>query len=311
MSRTASLALIAALAASPMPASASEEVYTVIRDQGAAANAAFSAGNYRDAAQLYASVEGLLQTVDGREKELAIVRFNLGRCYDELGRSVEALQAYRRSLEGPLDAQLADPIRERVRALESEALGRILVRCASPTPGTTVEIVGQGEREGCGHTFVGVAPGPHVVLARSPDGREQRVPAEVVAGATSEVTVLAVDRDDGANVLAWSLTGGAVLVLGGGLALNLAGFDALDEADALTAQIADASGPEKQDLVVERDAADDRARTYAAASYALFAVGGLLAGGAVWAWIAGGGDDATAAVTPWVGPSGVGLVGHF
>ena len=48
------------------------------------------------------------------------------------------------------------------------------------------------EREVHRHTFVGVAPGPHVVLARSPDGREQRVPAEVVAGATSEVTVSVV-----------------------------------------------------------------------------------------------------------------------
>lgn len=310
MSRTASLALIAALCTPPMTASASDEVYTVIRDQGAAANAAFSAGDYQNAARLYESVEGLLQTVEGRDKELAIVRFNLGRCYDELGQSVQALEAYRRSLEGPLDAQLADPIRERVRALESEALGRIVVRCAAPGEGTTVEIVGQGAREACGHMFAGLAPGPHVVLARTPDGREQRLPAEVVAGATSEVTVRAPETDDGVDVLAWSLTGGAVLVLGGGLALNLAGFDALDEADALTAQIDEATGQEKQDLIAERDAADDRARTYGAASYALFAVGGLLAAGATWAWLADD-DDEAVALTPWVGPSGLGLVGRF
>lgn len=306
MSRYALLALILALATPPASAQAAEEVYTVIRDQGAAANAAFSKGDFATAAKLYESVEKLLETVDGRDKELAIVRFNLGRCYDELGQKVDALEAYRRSLEGPLGAQLTGPIRERVRELESDALGRILVRCDLPE--ATVEVVGIGERERCGHTFTGIAPGPHVVLARGPDGREQRAPAEVVAGATVEVRVLAPDPDGPVNVLAWSLTGGAALVLVGGLAFNIGARAAVEDGNRFDEL---SNGGTDQNFVDARDESYDQARTYRTASYIMFGVGAGLAAGAAWAWIAGPGEPDGMAVTPWIGPDGLGLVGQF
>lgn len=306
MSRFACLALTLALTTPPITASATEEVYTVIRDQGAAANAAFSKGDFATAAKLYEAVEKLLETVEGRDRELAIVRFNLGRCYDELGQKVDALEAYRRSLEGPLSDQLAGPIRERVRELENDALGRILVRC--DVPEATVEVVGRDGREACGHTFIGIAPGPHVVLARGPDGREQRAPAEVVAGTTVEVRVLAPDPDGPINVLAWSLTGGAVLVLAGGVAFNLAARDSVsrgNEYDRLS------EGGTAQNFVDARDDSYELARTYRAASYVSFGVGAALAAGATWAWIAGGDDEDGMALTPWIGPDGLGLVGRF
>lgn len=305
MSRTASLLLTLALAAPPSMAVASDEVFTVIRDKGAAANAAFSKGDFASAAELYAAVEALLKTVEGRDKELAIVRFNLGRCYDELGRSVEALDAYRRSLEGPLDGSFTGPIRDRVRELESEALGRITVTC--DVPEATVEVVGMDARGACGHTFLGVTPGPHVVVARRPDGRTQQAPAEVVAGATIEVRVLAAEPSGSVDVLAWSLTGGAVLVLGGGVVLNLAARDARDQADRLDA-LYQANGDDATRAA--RDEEDENTRTYGTASYVLLGVGAGLAAGAAWAWLSGSDDDGMA-MMPWVGPDGLGVVGRF
>ncbi len=308
MSRFAPLALALALAAPPVTASATDEVYTVIREQGAAANTAFSQGDFATAAQLYEAVEKLLQTVEGRDKELAIVRFNLGRCYDELGQKVDALEAYRRSLTGPLAAQLADPIRERVRELESAALGRILVLC--DVQGATVALVGGDEQAGCNHTFTGVAPGPHVILARSPDGREQRAPAEVVKGATVEVRVLTPEPEGPVNVLAWSLTGGAALSFAGWLGLYLGAEAAVEDGVRFGNLATRDDGTFDQKFLDAQKESYDQAETLATASYVALGLGVALAAGATWAWLADDGDPSLA-VTPWIGPDGLGIVGRF
>lgn len=304
MSRTASCLLSALLLGAPLPASgAPDEIFTVIRERGAEANAAFSAGDFASAAKLYEAVEALLETVDGREKELAIVRFNLGRCHDELGRPVAAIEAYRRSLDGPLDRTLAGRIRERVEALEAEALGRILVLCDAAE--ATISVVGRDERGVCGHTFTGISPGPHVVLARTPDGREDRAPAEVMAGVTHEVRVLG--GGGGVNWLGWSLAGGAIAALGAGVGFNISAQSSLDEGNRLDRLYQ----TNRDDATrVARDEADDEAATHGTVSYVLFGVGAGLAVGAAWAFIAGGDDDATALV-PLVGPDGLGVVGRF
>ena len=113
-------------------ARAADPTQTVVRTKGAQAAAAFKAGDFAEALTLYQAVEPLMATMEGREAELATLRFNIARCYDELKRPVEAVAAYRRALEGLEDAALVARIEARVATLEAESLGIIEVRCAAP-----------------------------------------------------------------------------------------------------------------------------------------------------------------------------------
>lgn len=308
MSRIASIAIAFSLLVGLAPPTASanetEEIYTVIRNKGAAANDAFSAGDFETASREYAAVEGLLETIDGRKKELAIVRFNLGRCFDELGQPVKAIEAYRRSITGPIDPKLAGPIKERIATLEAESMGTIIVNCE--VPDAQIRVAGHDTEGPCGYRFV-IAPGPHVVVGTTPGGVEQRAGVEVVSGRVHQVALFAPEPAGSINIPAWSLSAGALAALGVGIAFNIDARDSIEEGSRLEALYLENEDPATREAMIE---ADDEAESKAAVSYVLFGVGGALAAGAVYFFIAEPGDDQTAWM-PVVGPSGVGVVGTF
>lgn len=307
MNRTALAITLTALLAAPAAHAQSDDAKAaVIREEGQKAQAAFAAGDYATAARLYEWIEPLLATLPGRERELAIVRFNLGRCYDELGRRVEAIRAYRESVAGPLDAAMRGPTRDRLRVLEAEALGALEVRCA--VAGAQVEVVGQPGGGGCGHRFEGLVPGPYVVAARTAGGERVTMPAEVVAGRASVVELFrpvaaAVDGPD--RTFAWVLSGAALAAVGGGVVFNVLARGDLDDGDAAYAAWQANRTPAHRDATLD---ADEAAQQNATISYTLFGVGGALALAAAWAWI----DDGDApTVTPTLAPGAVGLGGRF
>ncbi|MCB9534677.1 MAG: tetratricopeptide repeat protein [Myxococcales bacterium] len=297
-------------------ARAADPTQTVVRTKGAQAAAAFKAGDFAEALTLYQAVEPLMATMEGREAELATLRFNIARCYDELKRPVEAVAAYRRALEGLEDAALVARIEARVATLEAESLGIIEVRCAAP--GAVVTLIGQGPPGDCGDRFERLAPGPYTVEGRGPSGRlDQRVvrvgPGEVV---TVRLELAApVETPPPAppaapdRTLAIALTAGAGALLVGGVTFNLLARGAVEDGDAAYARYRRATD-DVAAAAARQDAADadDRAGRDAAISYALFGTGAALAAGAVWAWLD---DDAPSTVTPAVVPGGVGLNGRF
>lgn len=305
MNRTATALITLLLTAPAARAEADDAKAAVIREEGQKAQAAFATGDFATAARLYEWIEPLLATLPGRERELAIVRFNLGRCYDELGRRVEAIRAYRESVAGPLDAAMRGPTRDRLRVLEAEALGALEVRCA--VAGARVEVVGQPGEGGCGHRFEGLVPGPYVVAARTAGGERVTMPAEVVAGRAAVVElfrpVAAVEGPD--RTFAWVLSGAAVAALGGGVVFNVLARGDLEDGEAAYESWQAERIPAHRDATLD---ADEAAQRNATISYTLFGVGGALGLAAAWAWIDGG-DAPT--VTPTVAPGAVGLGGRF
>lgn len=279
----------------------------VIRDEGQKAQAAFVAGDYATAARLYESIEPLLATLPARERELAIVRFNLGRSYDELGRRIDAIRAYRASVAGPLDEAMRGPIRARLALIEAEALGALEVRCAAP--GARVELVGHPGGGGCGHRFAGLTPGPYVVAVQTRGGKRVTVPAEVVAGRSESVAAFGAVEAAGVEAdrtFAWVLSGAAVASLGAGVVFNVLARGDREDADAAFAAWQADRTPANRRRTLDADEATQRNATL---SYTLLGVGAAIGLAAAWVWIDGS-DDAVA-LTPLVTPGAVGVGGWF
>lgn len=224
------LALAPPLADRALAAPSDDAIAAVIREEGQRAQSAFIDKDYATAVTLYERIEPLLATLPERDKELAIVRFNLARSYDELDRPVEAIDAYKKALTGPLGAELTTRVRERIGILEAQALGNLTVTCAVPE--ARVELIGHPERGPCGHRFDRLAPGPYVVAITVGDRRTTH-PAEVTAGNTARVepfTAAASGATD--RTFAWILTGTAAAALAGGVVFNVLARSDADDGDA-------------------------------------------------------------------------------
>lgn len=115
--RPLALALSLALAT---PAAA--QTPEAIQRQMDEAAAKFQAGDH-------AGALALLRTVDG-QIELPIVRFNIARCLQELGRAREAVDAFERYLKLDDEPSRQARAREAIAKLESTALGRLAVTCS-------------------------------------------------------------------------------------------------------------------------------------------------------------------------------------
>lgn len=301
----------------------------IIREDGARAREAFAAGDFATAAKLYTSIEVSLQALEGRERELSIVQFNLGRCYDELGQATEAIEAYERSITGPLDASLRQRIQGRIDTLRAGALGRLEVEC--DVEGARVSIKGRAETGSCGRIFAGLDPGAYVVVARHPDGRVAQTTVEVVAGKSAKVALFAPGTmtepepassakggDDTLTYVAWGLTGTAVISLAVGGGYTLAALDRIDAQEAAQSELnalvmrndpseATQRAAAEESLLAANSAARDRVET----SYIFYGVGGALAAGAIAVWLIDmTGDDRTA-VVPLLGPNAIGIGGVF
>lgn len=305
------LALVAPLAlaaapTAPLAAPSDDAIAAVIREEGQRAQNAFIEKDFATAVTLYERIEPLLATLPERDKELAIVRFNLARCYDELARPVEAIDAYNKALTGPLGAELTTRVRERVGILQAQALGSLTVACA--VPDARVELVGHADQGPCGHRFERLAPGPYVVAITVGDRRTTH-PAEITAGGAARVEPFAAAAapSTGADrTFAWILTGSAAAALATGVAFNvLARSDAEDGDAAFAAWQLDMTPANRQRALD----ADDAAQTKATVSYTLLGVGGALGLAAAWVWLDS--DDEQTALTPLVAPGGVGLAGRF
>lgn len=297
-------ALLAAAPTAPLAAPSDDAIAAVIREEGQRAQNAFIDKDFATAVTLYERIEPLLATLPERDKELAIVRFNLARCYDELGRPVEAIDAYNKALTGPLGAELTTRVRERVGILQAQALGSLTVACA--VPDARVELIGHADHGPCGHRFDRLAPGPYVVAVTVGDRRTTH-PAEITAGGAARVEPFTAALSTGPDrAFAWILTGSAAAALATGVVFNVLARSDRDDGDAAFAAWQLDMTPAHRQRTLD---ADDAAQTKATVSYTLLGVGGTLGLAAAWAWLDG--DDDQTALTPLVAPGGVGLTGRF
>lgn len=116
---------------------------------------------------------------------LPLVRFNIARCLEELGRPAEAVRAYQRylTLSEAADGR-RDRAREAIKGLEPRALGTLVVECAQP--GTVLRIEGlEQPNQPCPAQIEQVLGGDYPAVATADGFREARQTIAVQPGRTT------------------------------------------------------------------------------------------------------------------------------
>lgn len=238
--------------------------------------------------------------LDGSEIQ-PLVRFNIARCLEELGRAPEAVRAYQRylSTSDPSDRRI-ERAREAINALEPQAVGQLSIACAQPDTVLRVEGLEQ-PNQSCPLSVPRLLGGDYLATASASGFMPSTHTIRVQPGQTAshrfdllpepQKAPMKVDakpvRDDGRSVITW-----LVLGVGAGAAATGGAFHALalqsqDDADT-------AGSPSEYDTAVS---AYEAQRTGAITAYT---VGGALIGLGVYLLVrdSGGGLDASVHPTP-------------
>jgi hypothetical protein len=118
---------------------------------------------------------------------LPVLRFNLGRCLEELGRPREAVAAFERYLETPDSETARARATERIQALETRHFARLRVEC-EPARGT---LTLNGRPAGqCGDVQTRLDPGVVEVRAAHPDGPVARGAFTLTAGVETQARLV-------------------------------------------------------------------------------------------------------------------------
>ncbi len=240
------------------------------------------------ASQLYlqADYEGALAqlrqaellALTAKDPSLANIRFNIARCFEQMKRWPEALEAYEIYNGVPDEPHRKQKAWAAMQTLKTKVFGALSVSCFPA--GAHVEIAGVTNGVvGCPWQSTKVVPGEYSVLVRNPGYEDQTQSVMVVAGqavnaeaslkplaapAPAQPVMIAVEPQSKTPILPWlSIGAGAAAVGVGGVFTGLALSDR-DEAEDL------APGEARQDAV----SGFEGSRTM---SYIMYGTGGLLA----------------------------------
>ncbi len=271
------------------------------------------------------------RAADAHATDRAGVRYNIGRCLEELDRPLDARAAYRSMLGvDELSAAMRDRARAKIDEIESTRLARLTVTCDRPAQ---VRIGDQPARP-CPVEGRLVEPGQQAIVAIAEDGAEARESVELKAGETSTLRLdlpapqappivdasldpLGRVVEDDVTVGGGSTTGPVVLSIVGGVALAAGGL-ALWQADAAFAR-AEGAHSDYETAIEPDEVANLRSTTqqglddgelYANLGYGLLVGGGAaLLGGLIWYATIDGPGEPTVWLQP--GPSGVAITGAW
>ena len=284
-------ALILLLLAAPVAAADAEAEAQVAR-LGQVAVDRFAAGDHVAALQAFRDAESWLAKLPARQAEMAVVRFNIGRCLLKLGRADEALATFRSVTASDLPERTRAGLSTRISALEEQLFGTVEVRCE----GAIVELRGLDVSQPCGTPWRNVAPGRYQVVATWPDGVASPDWAEVVAGQTISLSLArppktapvaavvvapAPPPPTPSRTLEWSLTAAAGALLVGGVVTHVLAMGALDDEQTFYERWRDTGDAALAD---ESQAAADEAQVLAVTTYTLYGLAGAAAIGAAVAW---------------------------
>lgn len=263
----------------------------LIQEVGQKAASAFSAGDFAEALQQYQTIEPLLQDTPSRAQELAIIRFNIGRCLDKLGRPRQALLAYLRSETPELPPQAMVRLKRRVGELRRTAVGS--VRTACPQGPATVKVDAlQMEPSPCGAIIPDLPVGELRLLATEEAGGITRLEVTIRPGRLTEAQILfapiAPPSSAGApdRTVAWALTGGAAAFTTAGLVFYGLATESNSDyeqkyGDYLRREPA-ARTPAQEDSILS---AYDRTTSQLSTSRILLGTGGVLALASLYWWL--------------------------
>ncbi|MCA9540105.1 MAG: tetratricopeptide repeat protein, partial [Myxococcales bacterium] len=308
--RVLSLALALSLAAAPaVGAETAEERDTRIAKAQAyldLATTLFKAQDYEGALKELQRAEPLL---DGSDTQ-PLVRFNIARCLEELGRPADAVRAYQRYLALSEGAdKRRDRAREAIALLEPRAIGRLAIDCAQPGTVVRLPTVDQTAHD-CPYKDDHILAGAYEIVASRPGYRDERRSVTVAAGEDSKVRfVLAVADADvpepetvkagtttRSTLLPWAVVGAGASVLAVGGVFNALAAGTRDE--VLNAPPSD-----------ERDADFDSFETQRTAAVASYIGGAALLGVGIYLVVDAYSDHGAA--TGRVVPTGDGVMVRF
>lgn len=272
------LALAAASPAAALAAETAEERDTRLKKAQAYLDLATTLFRDKDFGGALTELRRADPLLDGSEIQ-PLVRFNIARCLEELGRAPEAVRAYQRYLSTSNETgRRLERAREAIRKLEPQAVGALTIECAQPETVLRVEGLEQPNQR-CPLSVPRLLGGEYLATASASAFMSSTQKVKVLPGQTTthrfdlapvpkdepiKVEARKVD-DGGRSVITW-----LVLGVGAGAALTGGAFHALalqskDSADT-------ASNPTDYDTAVS---AYEAQRTGAITAYT---VGGALIG---------------------------------
>lgn len=242
---------------------------------------------------------------------LPLVRFNIARCYEELGRPADAVRAYQRYLTLSEEAdRRRDRARDAVRALEPKAIGGLEVKCSQPGTVLRIEGIEQPGRP-CPVKIAGILGGEYPVTARADGFTEERRTLSINPGRTTTHTfdlrpvataqpdrlgtTTTVKRTEGRDIVPWLVVGA-----GAGAAATGAIFHGLAVGSKSDY---DAMGTKEED-----DAALSRFESQRTGAVIAYGVGAALIGIGIYLFVRDDGSDP--ADTAFI-PTGNGAIIRF
>lgn len=181
-SRVFALGLVLA-AGLPPPALAAGDAAAPI---AARATKAFRQGDYARALVAFEEAVTLVERGEGAEGLLPVLRFNLARCLEELGRPREAIAGFERYLEVPDSDTARARATERIAELERRFMARLVVECR---PGPARLQVNGRAAGNCGEPLTRLEPGVVEVVARRADDLVARQTFTLTAGVETRATL--------------------------------------------------------------------------------------------------------------------------
>jgi len=178
------LAAAAPLVAPAQPKETREQRDTRLKKAQAYLDLATSLFRDKDFAGALKELQRAEPLLDGSDI-LPLVRFNIARCYEELGRPADAVRAYQRYLTLSEEAdRRRDRARDAIKLLEPKALGVLQVQCAQPGTVLRIEDLEQPTRP-CPVKIEGVLGGDYPTVATADGFRELRQTISVQPGKTT------------------------------------------------------------------------------------------------------------------------------
>ncbi|MGF1508025.1 MAG: PEGA domain-containing protein [Myxococcota bacterium] len=231
------------------------------------ASALFSDGEYEASLKALREAEALASEVD--RSALPLIRFNIARCLQELGRYEEAIEAYQAYNKLPDASYRKQRAFKALQELEREVYGTLSVAC-DPV-GATIEIRGVTEgTPSCPWKGERVPPGSYALKVTHPGYLEEVRLIEVVSGKAESVEI-ALERDPEAlallapapgfrlRPLPTSIIASGVGLVGLGIGFNILAANNRDDVESFPP-----GSPESEDALDSFD----RNRAIAIAGYA-------------------------------------------
>ncbi|MCB9526630.1 MAG: PEGA domain-containing protein [Myxococcales bacterium] len=167
---------------------------------------------------------------------LGVIRYNIARVFEEMGKADAAIQAYQDYLQTPDSGPRRAKAREALKRLDGQRSGSLEIDCGGVKGTVIVEGFPEGD---CPWTWSGVKPGTYPVRVLAEGHLPARREVAVQPGQTTRVMltlrprVAAPKQAQGPGAWPWVAAGVGFAAIGTGVAFHLQALETKDDVEAL------------------------------------------------------------------------------